>query len=335
MSYLVARAALDAAQKMFNKARAGAKAAPGDKAKAKASADLATALTAAYTATIAAAAGEPSLQAKRDELITAKVIHHEKYEKKTVQTDDKPDDAPASGAPGSDEGGESSAGADAAPATVDSARPSGMPPAKPKEKKGAKKAESEEDEEQAIAASYTRANGSYRREMAGKNVDALGVLYGPEALARACMKALGTGSIRETFGALATLPEKLQANASIAVDVEALKKRDRAARVEVMIDKAKADGVPVTKERREYLRAQGALHGTAHLRGMIAQYPRLPTKALEPDEEGSTAQLGSAGADVEKAIAEASSLMPAGQRAEFETKMRASLRANAAKIPAA
>jgi hypothetical protein len=334
MSYLVARAALEAAQKMFEKARAGAKAAPGDKAKAKTAGELAASLTAAYTATIDAAAGEPSLQRKRDELITAKVIHHEKYEKKTVQTDDKPDDAPASGVPGSAEGGESSAGADAAPATVDSARPSGIP-AKPKEKKGAKKAESEEDEEQAIAASYTRATASYRREMAGKGVDAYGTSYGPEALARACMKALGTGSIRETFGALATLPEKISGLEALGAKVNRLDRNDRASRVEALIGKAKADGVPMPAERRKYLREQGALHGTAHLRGMLAQFPRLATKALEPDEEGSAAQLGSAGADVEKAIAEASALMPKEQRAEFEKTMRASLKANAAKIPAA
>lgn len=331
MSYLVARAALDAASKIFEKARASAAAAPGDKTKAKAASDLAASLTAAYTATIDAAAGEPSLQKKRDELITAKVIHHERYEKKTVQTDDKPEDAP-SGVPGSDEGAASSEGAEAPP-TVDSARPSGMPPAKPKEKKGAKKAESEDDEEQAIAASYVRATGSYRREMAGKGVDALGVLYGPEALARACMKALGTTSIRETFGALQGLPEKLQANAAIAVDVEALKKRDRAARVESLIVAAKADGVPMPATRIKYLREQGALHGTAHLKGMLAQFPRLSTKALEPNEEGSAAQVG--GDEQEKAIAEAAALMPAEQRPAFEKLMRDSLKANAAKIPAA
>lgn len=329
MSYLVARAALDAASKIFEKARASAAAAPGDKTKAKAASDLAAALTAAYATAIDAAAGEPSLQKKRDALIEAKVVHHEKYEKKTVQTDDKPADPPATGAPGSDEGEESSAAA-SAPATVDSARPSGMPPAKPRERK---RAESEDDEEQAIAASYVRATGSYRREMAGKGVDALGVLYGPEALARACMKALGTTSIRETFGALQGLPEKLQANAAIAVDVEALKKRDRAARVESLIGAAKADGVPMPATRLKYLREQGAMHGTAHLKGMLAQFPRLPTKPLEPKEDGSAAQVG--GDEQEKAIAEAAALMPAEQRPAFEKLMRDSLKASAAKIPAA
>lgn len=332
-TYLQATAALEAALKMFTKARTAAAAAPADKTKAKAASDLAASLTAAYATAIDAAAGEPSLQKKRDELITAKVIHHEKYEKKTVQTDDKPEDAP-SGVPGSDEGAASSEGAEA-PATVDSARPSGMPPAKPKEKKAGKKAESEDDEEQAIAASYLRATGSYRREMAGKGVDALGVLYGPEALARACMKALGTTSIRETFGALQGLPEKLQANAAIAVDVEALKKRDRAARVESMIEAAKASGVPMRKDQRAYFREQGAIHGTEHLKGLLAIMPRLPTVALEPKEEGSAEQLGEAGSETEKAIKEATALMPKEQQAEYEKLMRAALKASAAKIPAA
>lgn len=334
-NYLTALAALDATRKMHEKAQRAAVAAPGDKNKAKAARDLAASVTAAYVATIAAAAGEPSLTAKRDALIEAKVIHHEKYEKKTVETEDKPVDPPASGVPGSDEGGESSAGAEAAPPTVDSACPSGMPPKKDEKKGKAKRAESEEEEEKAIAASYTRATASYRREMAGKNVDALGVLYGPEALARACMKALGTTSIRETFGALAGLPERLSATDAIAVDVEALKKRDRATRVETMINDAKASGVPMPAERRTYLREQGAKHGTAHLRGMLAQFPRLPVKDVEPNEDGARGQLGGDGAEQEKAIKEAAALMPKSQRAKFEALMRDNLKATAAKIPTA
>lgn len=326
-TYLQATAALQAARKVFDKAQAASAAAPGDKVKATAASTLAAALTAAYAATIDAAAGEPSLVAKRDALIEAKVVHKEKYEKTVTESDDKP--APSSAEVDSEE----DAAASAAPATVDSARPSGMPPAKPKEKRGAKKAESEEDEENAIAASYARATGSYRREMAGKNVDALGVLYGPEALARACMKALGTTSIRETFGALAGLPEKLKASDAIVVDVEALKKRDRATRVEVMIEKAKAEGVAMSKEQRAYFRGLGATHGTAHLKGLLAMMPRLPTKALEPNEEGSAAQVG--GDEQEKAIKEATALMPADQQEKFEKLMRANLKANAAKIPAA
>lgn len=329
-TYLQATAALEATRKMYERARSAAAAAPGDKAKEKAARDLAASLTAAYATAIEAAAGEPSLAAKRDALIEAKVIHHEKYEKKTVETEDKPADPPESEEP-------EEAAPETAPSEEEEPSSSAGAAAPSKAPKMGKRAESEEEEEKAIAAGYARAGGSYQRAMAGAGVDAYGAVYGPKALLAACQKALGTSSIRETFGALRQLPEKLKASSELAARVEGLEKSDRKSRVNALVEKAKIEGRTRGKEHRAELRALGMRLGTAELRGVIKMLTPIGRPALEPKEDGATGREKFQGDDAEeRAIKQACEAIPAAQRAEFEAMYRANLKASLApKIPAA
>lgn len=322
-NYLTARAALEATRKMHEKAHAAAVAAPGDKDKAKAARDLAASVTAAYVAAIAAAAGEPSLAAKRDALIEAKVIHHEKYEKKTVETEDKPADPPASEEP-----------EEAAPETAPSEEEepsSSAAAAKGKAPRMGKKAESEDEEEKALAAGYARASGSYQRAMAGAGIDAYGAVYGPKALLAACQKALGTTSIRETFGALRGLPEKLAASSELAARVEGLEKNDRKSRVNALVAQAKAEGRTRGKEHRAELRALGMRLGTAELRGVIKMLVPVRTTAQgfhEANEEGAEDGGGQFAAGVsDEDIKAMTHGMSAEQAAEFTKDFKARLAA--------
>jgi hypothetical protein len=291
-TFLQAMAAVKAARELHEAAQKAAKADPSNLTKATAAKGAAAGLTAAYASAITAAAGQPALTKQRDELIEAKVIHHEKYEKKTVETaDPPPETAPSqeeepssSGALSAEEGGEE-----------EGAKGGEEPKAPMRERKGSSKKASddegdEEAEEKAIAAAYGRAMSSYKREMRGQNVDAYGRLYGPEALLAACMKALGTGSIRETFGALSQLPERLAATSTIVKTVEKLEKRDRASRAAKAIDAAKADGVPMTKDRRTELLKLADAHGVSHLKGVLAMMPRLPTQPIDAAEDGNDAR---------------------------------------------
>lgn len=268
-TYLQATAARQVAAKAFKKAKAAAAASPEDKAKAAVFDGAVKALGAALREVEAAAKGDPALAAQYAEVLEARVIHHERYEKKTVETEPKSE-------PASDVASSEGEPEEAAPETAPSKE---MPPSSSKPgagvRRATKKAESEDEEEKAIAASYARATSSYRREMAGKNVDALGVLYGPEALLAACQKALGTSSVRETFGALAGLREQITASASVAADVEQLKKDKLRDDVNALVEKAKLEGRATTKEHRAQLRRDGMAHGLAWLAGAIKVLPKL------------------------------------------------------------
>lgn len=333
-TFLQAMAAVKAARELHDTSRKAALADPSNATKAAAAKGAAAGLTAAYASAIAAAAGQPALAKQRDELIEAKVIHHEKYEKKTVETaDPPPETAPSqeeeptsSGALSAEEGGEE--------------EEAEAPKAPMRERKGSSKKASddegdEEAEEKAIAAAYGRATSSYKREMRGQNVDAYGRLYGPEALLAACMKALNTGSIRETFGALSQLPERLATTSTIVNTVQKLEKRDRASRAAKAIEAAKASGVPMTKERRAELLKLADAHGVSHLKGVLAMMPRLPTKAIDAAEDGNDARGPMQGGDAqqERAIEEAAAPFPPDQREAFKALLRANLRAQANRIP--
>lgn len=277
-------------------------------AKSKTRAAAAAALTKAYEALVAAYDAHPSMKAQRDEALTAKVVHHEKYEKKTVETADPP---PASDADSTAASGPPASGADSeedAPITQDSVAPSakGGAPPKPKPKMG-KPAGGEEDEERALVAAYKDGTRHYARSLRGQNIDAHGVLYGPQALLGACMKALGTKTVRETFGALAGLPEKLAASAEVAGRVEALERSQLKATVHAMVDKAKAEGRTRGSEDRRKLREFGMTRGAAELRGTLAMRDAKRTTAQgyhEPEEgtDGGRGQFAGSVSEEDMAI---------------------------------
>lgn len=329
-TFLQAMAAVKAARELHDTSRKAALADPSNATKAAAAKGAAAGLTAAYASAIAAAAGQPALAKQRDELIEAKVIHHEKYEKKTVETADPPPDTTPS-----QEEEPSSSGVESGEEEEEEAPKAPMRERKGSSKKASDDEGDEEAEEKAIAAAYGRATSSYKREMRGQNVDAYGRLYGPEALLAACMKALNTGSIRETFGALSQLPERLATTSTIVNTVQKLEKRDRASRAAKAIEAAKASGVPMTKERRAELLKLADAHGVSHLKGVLAMMPRLPTKAIDAAEDGNDARGPMQGGDAqqERAIEEAAAPFPPDQREAFKALLRANLKAQANKIP--
>lgn len=329
-TFLQAMAAVKAARELHDTSRKAALADPSNATKAAAAKGAAAGLTAAYVTAIAAAEGQPALVKQRDELLEAKVIHHEKYEKKTVETADPPPDTTPS-----QEEEPSSSGVESGEEEEEEAPKAPMRERKGSSKKASDDEGDEEAEEKAIAAAYGRATSSYKREMRGQNVDAYGRLYGPEALLAACMKALNTGSIRETFGALSQLPERLATTSTIVNTVQKLEKRDRASRAAKAIEAAKASGVPMTKERRAELLKLADAHGVSHLKGVLAMMPRLPTKAIDAAEDGNDARGPMQGGDAqqERAIEEAAAPFPPDQREAFKALLRANLKAQANKIP--
>lgn len=268
-------------------------------------------LLAAYEAEITELRKQPNLAKQLEEAITAKVIHHERYEKKTVQEDPPPSSEPRS----SEEEEEEESGPPAsgnpnsgAPRTTPSEP--GSSEEEEEEEEGGRRARrgaaprmrrraeaEEEEEEKALLAAFSSGDKTYRRDARHAQVDAVGY-RGPLALLKACQKALGTTSIAETFGALQALPEKLAAASKVEAQVSRLAKNDRAARVDALLAKAKAEGKVLNKDARAHLRAEGIAKGTAHLKGMLAVWPAAPTQHPELDAEAAGAPFAAGGRDV-------------------------------------
>lgn len=293
MSLLQAQAFRGSAAKKFKAAKEG-----GDATAIKAASKV---LLAAYDAEIVELRKQPALGKQLEAAITAKVIHHERYEKKTVETADPP---ASSAAPMSSEGAVASAPASSEeasgpPSTARSA-PASEEVARKTGKKGAagrKSAESEDDaEEKALMAAFAEGDRVYRRDARRAQVDAVGY-RGPLALLRACQKPLKTTSIAETFGALQALPAKLAASSTVEAQVSRLAKNDRASRVDAMLATARREGKAADPEARKYLRAEGIAKGTAHLKGMLAVWPAMPVTHPEVDAEQAGAPFAAGGRD--------------------------------------
>lgn len=289
----------------------------------------------AHEDVINAAAKDPALRAQHRSAIEAKVIHHERYEKRTVQ---QPDSAPASSAPASSE--EEEAMPETSPSKEEP--PSSSVPASEEEEgrkaKGAKKAEKasppkmrkkseerrgeseEEEEEKALAACYEAADKAYRKEARARGLDAYSI-RGPVALLGAVTKALKTTGVHESFGALEGMPRQRAAHAAVEDRVGKLEADGRKARVKAAIDKARSEGRAISKELGKELQALGEEKGTAWLRGHMATLPKLRTvdKALEAveGEDGRGAISTAYTKDQAKIIEMATLGMSAEDRAAF------------------
>lgn len=310
-TYLQAQKALEAAKGNLTRAERGKD--------AKEIAAAAKLVSAAYEDVIAASAPDKALAKQHRAAIEAKVIHHERYEKKTIE---KADSMPASSMADSSEeergsgppaSGDPESGAPSTAASKEEERGTA------KKAKGATRAEDdgEEDEEKALAACYAAADKAYRKEARARGIDAYGV-RGPKALLKVVHKAQGTTEVHEAFGALEAVPRQREAAAAMEQRVGKLEATGRAGRVVAMLDGAR-DKV-TSKAHRKELQALAMEKGTSWLKGHLAVLPKvLRTTALEADEgdEG----LGRASAvrtkDHEKIIEQATANMSAAERAEF------------------
>lgn len=314
-TYLQAKQALDAALKTFAKA------------KSEATAQM---VTRAYDDVIEALAKQPSMAKQYREAIEARVIHHEKYEKKTIESPDKkPAESgpPASGAPVSE-----------APETQDSEPPAAEEPeSKPAEKqkdKAPKMAAPKDDEqEKALRSGYASANRRYASALTGLNIDAYGAKFGPEALLSKCMQAFNVGTVGEVFGALAAVPEKREAHTALEQRLAKLEARRTGDDIEAVIATAKAEGRTRGAEDRKELRAFGAEYGLKALKVRIAdrEARRTPQgSGYRQPVETADGNLGPVGELSAEAVAESHERMTKGLSpeekaaylAEFESAAR-------------
>lgn len=252
--------------------------------------------------------------AKFDEA-SAKVTHYKKLEEKTVESPDKPDD-------------------DAPPSTV--------PSKEDEEAMGSKSdmgAEGDEDEPDAKGTkALMKAYAAGTAALKGTAGAAL-THYGPRSLLAMAEKALGVQGPQAVIGALSALPERLAAADKLVARVAKLEAKDKTTEVNALVERAKLEGRTQGKEHRAQLRAFGAKHGAAELRGMIAMLPKAVRTQAEghlaatEGEDGSGQFARAEDEQQKKLLAQITADMTPEQRAEFEKDFTARLAGNAKKTP--
>ena len=277
---------------------------------AKVAVDLAAkALAAKPTSKSAVRAHDDALLAKVEaDAALAKVTHHVKYEKKSIESDPEPSEAPS-------EEEEAALSEEPLPSTEKSEDPA---------------AEGEPSGEKMIGGNKA-INAAHRAYMAAaKGSDVYGILS-PRKMLAAIMKATGEKTPEAAMGALAALPRRIEAEKANAAEIAKLKAKAQADEISTLVADAKTSGRAPSREMRASLRELGAKMGTRWLKGHLATLPKLGrTEADGPlqaatDGKGAPTGLPSTDEQEEKMLAAMFAGYPADKRAAALEMYRADM----------
>jgi ClpP class serine protease len=244
----------------------------------------AKALAAKPSSNTAQRAHDDALLAKAEaDAALAKVTHHVKYEKKSIESDPPADsEEPSKEAAALSE--------EPAPSTAKSEDPKSGEDAKGT---GAEKA-------------LDTSHSAYMKAAAG--VDPYGV-HSPKRMAEAIMKATGQKTLVEAMGALSAIPQRAAVEKSNAEKIAKLEAAAVADRVNALVAEAKKDGRAPSKAMRASLRDMGLKMGEGFLRGHLATLPKIVRTEADgalqaaADGKGSPAGLPSTDEQEEKMLA--------------------------------
>src|SRR5262249_15159841 len=158
------------------------------------------------------------------------------------------------------------------------------------------------DGSMSLSSSSSSSTGSEEEEERATFSHKPGSLYSSSRLLRLCKQVTGATSIREVFGALDGMGQRMKAVAKQEDRIAKLEAKDRAATVDKMLSDAKRAG-KVSKPMVAHLREKG-IADPKFLKGFLASLPQLVRTSedgeMKPRIDGDGNPVGALSADEQK-----------------------------------